>query len=325
MNSESRQISVLDPISPAIERIKLMLFRPFDWGKWFAVGFCAWLALLSKGGGGGFNFRAPFDGRGSGCNSVNNVRDVFPANAILAVFIVFLIVAVGICIWAVLLWLSSRGKFMFLNCVARNSKQIKVPWSRYGSQANSLFWFRFLVSLIPVATILGLVLAIFFWCTSIAAAGSDFYKVFSVFGIAWLVFLGIAVVIILLIIMKLTEDFVVPVMYIHELRCMEAWRRFRSILSVNKGKFTLYILFQIVIGMAISTIVIAAILVTCCCAACIFVIPYIGTVAMLPLSVFRRAYSAYYLQQYGDEFDVFAEAEPEGDIPILNTGDEVEN
>jgi hypothetical protein len=77
--------------------------------------------------------------------------------------------------------------------------------------------------------------------------------------------------------------------------------------------------------MAISTIVIAAILVTCCCAACIFVIPYIGTVAMLPLFVFRRAYSAYYLQQYGDEFDVFAEAEPEGDIPIINTRDEVEN
>jgi hypothetical protein len=77
--------------------------------------------------------------------------------------------------------------------------------------------------------------------------------------------------------------------------------------------------------MAISTIVIAAILVTCCCAACIFVIPYIGTVAMLPLFVFRRAYSAYYLQQYGDEFDVFAPEQVEGDIPTLNAGDKVEN
>ena len=39
-------ISVIDPVSPAIERTKLVLFQPFDLGKWFKLGFCAFLATL---------------------------------------------------------------------------------------------------------------------------------------------------------------------------------------------------------------------------------------------------------------------------------------
>ena len=34
-----------------MERVKQMLFRPFDLGKWFVIGFCAWLAYLGEGGG----------------------------------------------------------------------------------------------------------------------------------------------------------------------------------------------------------------------------------------------------------------------------------
>ena len=34
-----REISVAEPVSPALERVKLVLFRPFDLGKWFVIGF----------------------------------------------------------------------------------------------------------------------------------------------------------------------------------------------------------------------------------------------------------------------------------------------
>ena len=110
---------------------------------------------------------------------------------------------------------------------------------------------------------------------------------------------------------KFLQDFVVPIMYVNNSTCMEGWRRFRLILSVNKGRFALYILFQIVINMAIGAIVLAATVVTCCCACCFLSIPYIGTVLMLPILVFERSYSLYYLGQYGPEFDVFARAQDE--------------
>ena len=56
-SSRPREIGVTEPIAPAYERVKQMLFKPFDLTKWITIGFCAWLAGLgeSGGGGGGFN------------------------------------------------------------------------------------------------------------------------------------------------------------------------------------------------------------------------------------------------------------------------------
>ena len=89
--------------------------------------------------------------------------------------------------------------------------------------------------------------------------------------------------------------------------CMAGWREFMTILSANKLRFTLYLLFQIVIKIVIGAIVgIGFCIGIClCCASCLLMIPYIGTVILLPVLVFARAYSLYYLQQYGPDFDVF--------------------
>ena len=52
-----RGISVAEPLTPALQQVKQMLFKPFDLAKWVTIGFCAWLAGLGEsGGGGGFNY-----------------------------------------------------------------------------------------------------------------------------------------------------------------------------------------------------------------------------------------------------------------------------
>ena len=65
------KISVINPISPAIERTKLVLFRPFDLGKWFKLGFCAFLATLGEGG-------SPNSGGSSGGDSGGRTGDNGP-------------------------------------------------------------------------------------------------------------------------------------------------------------------------------------------------------------------------------------------------------
>src|SRR5436309_15078106 len=61
------EISVVTPVSAALERVKQVLFRPFDLGKWFVIGFCAWLAHLGENGGGtGFNWSSGHHGGGGG-------------------------------------------------------------------------------------------------------------------------------------------------------------------------------------------------------------------------------------------------------------------
>ncbi len=41
-------LSVTNPISAALDRTKRILFKPFDIGKWFVLGFCAFLAGPSR-------------------------------------------------------------------------------------------------------------------------------------------------------------------------------------------------------------------------------------------------------------------------------------
>lgn len=65
-------------------------------------------------------------------------------------------------LWLLILWLSSRGRFMFLHCVALDKAEVSEPWSKYGSEANSLFWFRVVLSLMGtflILPVLGVIIA----------------------------------------------------------------------------------------------------------------------------------------------------------------------
>lgn len=307
-------ISVIDPISPAIERVKTILFSPFDLQKWFVIGFCAWLAFLGKtaGGSGG--------GHGGGGDVPSNVREhvsqakeyvyynlswIIP----LAIFIAIL----GIALWFVLTWLSSRGQFMFLHCIAENKAEVKIPWAKFRQHGNSLFLFRIVLSLIGFLAIILPVLLII-GCVVMIATG-DGLSVLGILGLVIIVLAIITIAITLGLISKFTMDFVVPIMFLRTTSCTAAWREFLTILSANKARFFLYILFQIAIAIAIGAITLTGVCITCCCAACILAIPYIGTVLLLPLIVFKRAYSLYYLRQYGPEFEVFPGPEPDMALP----------
>jgi hypothetical protein len=295
-------VSVIDPITTAIQRVKLILFDPFEIEKWFIIGFCAWLAFLGEGGGSSM----PSGGGQSGGGG--HPGDFIAEHLAIIIIVVAVILVIGFAIGIVLTWLSSRGRFMFLHCVAENKAQVKFPWRQYRRQGNSLFLFRLALMFIGLLCF-GLLIG------GGIVLGIVFGRAGSLAGVIVTIIIAVPLFLVLLVVFgvigKFLKDFVVPIMYIEKSTCMESWRRFMQLLSVNKGRFVLYILFQIVIGMAISAIVLAAILVTCCCAACILGIPYIGTVLMLPILVFRRSYSLYYLGQYGPEFDVFARAQYE--------------
>ena len=60
---------------------------------------------------------------------------------------------------------------------------------------------------------------------------------------------------------------------------------------------------SIVLGMMVL-----AILIVCCILCCFLMIPYVGAVVLLPITMFKRAYSLYYLAQYGPSYNVFQPA-----------------
>jgi hypothetical protein len=89
------------------------------------------------------------------------------------------------------------------------------------------------------------------------------------------------------------------------------------LLSARPGIFVLYVLFQIVLSMAIAALVVMAVLATCCISCCLLLLPYVGTVVLLPVLIFKRAYPLYFLAQFGPEYDVFPPPTPPMPAPGL--------
>ena len=296
-DQSSPNVSVVQPVGLAIERVKQILFRPFDFGKWIAIGFCAWLATPVMGRiGSGFNFMNPTS-KGTSNFRFDHARDYILQNLgwilpLVAVGIMFFLV-----IWSVMTWLSSRGQFMLIHCVALNRGEIANPWQKFATQAKSL-WLVMLV--FGGAWVL-------LWLPVLAALAVGVFTNFSSGTVALLiiaVLLLVCVGIVLGLACSMTLNFVVPIMYLRGGTCREAWREMVKLLRPNFGNFVVYYLFQIVLQTVISTLVIVLILCTCCIAGCLMAIPFLGSVFILPITVFQRSYSLYYLAQYGPEFDV---------------------
>jgi hypothetical protein len=318
VTNSHREISVTEPVSPALERVKTMLFKPFDLGKWFTIGFCAWLAFLGEGGSGGGGFNNAFSNKFNGNNSgpagdslrhgyhqardyvVNNLDWIIPAAAGAMILLLAL--------WLLILWLSSRGRFMFLHCVALDKAEVAEPWNKFEREANSLFWFRLVMGLIGTVLMLPMLAGIALMIVRMVLRGEpDTGGIMIAAGLGLIFFL---LAIVFALINKFTEDFVVPILFLRGGKCLAAWREFWGLLADNAGLFTLYILFQIVLGMAIGIIVFGAIIITCCIAGCLMAIPYLGTVLLLPVLMFKRSYSLYFLRQFGPTYDVFPPAPP---------------
>ena len=231
-----QEISVTEPVGLAFERVKLMLFQPFDLGKWFVIGFCAWLAYLGEAGcGSGGNFGNHSGQSGTDIRHsldqakewvLNNLDWIIPVAALLVV----IVVGMGLLI----LWLNSRGKFMFLHCVALNRAEVTEPWNTFASEANSLFWFRLglgaagMVLALPLVGIIA-VLVLKMVYRGEPDAGSI------------LVSIGLAVIFILLvlgfgIVKKFTVDFVVPIMRLRRCKCLAAWKEFYGLLAARQGE-----------------------------------------------------------------------------------------
>lgn len=306
MTPRASHVSVVDPIGPAIEQVKLVLFRPFDMGRWFVIGFCAWLANLARGGGGGGNGHMP----GRSGNLPADVREGIEHARVWIVDNLYWIgpvaIGVGIAVIGVILlliWLRSRGQFMFLYCVAQNKAEVTNPWRLFRRHGNSLFAFRVvfgIVATLIISVFIGVGTAAF-----LAARAHSEFTVASLFAIVACSVLAVTAGLFAAIVAKFTKDFVVPLMYLHTASAIQGWRILLDIISFNKARFFVYLLFQIVIAMAVMGIVVAAICLTCCCACCILAIPYVGTVFYLPVLVFLQAYPLHYLAQYGPQFNAF--------------------
>ncbi len=307
-------VSCTTPFGRAWARMVRILFSPFDIGKWFALGLSAWLATWDEGRGGG-NFRVPnTSGGGPQQGSPdpdevwqkiteftrNIIEEMNPAIAIAVVVGVLIFIVLGL----VMLWLNSRGKLMFLDNVLKNRAEISEAWHDTQQPGNSLFRWNIgfgIVCFLALALLIALiVLTIVVPCMRANGFAPAALPAIILLTLAWIIFAIVAGAI-----RRFRDDFVVPIMYSTNSMCTAAWGQFLGLMRPQLGAFVVYLLFRLLlsIGAAFGLLVVA--LITCCVGGCLFSLPYIGAVILLPVHVFFRAYSLEYLAQFGEEYRLF--------------------
>lgn len=305
------------PLERAWQRMTGQLFRPFDLGKWFVLGFSCWLAKLFEGGfGGGFNF--PAGGGDWGSDDAEAATRTLAAGAPWESWDADRWLAPGVlgclggCILLVVfvlvplvLWLKSRGQFMFLDNVVHGRAEVARAWHEYRREGSSLFLWQigFLVVTL-IATVIVLLPGGLLLFTELRS-DPDSVPIAGILVLAlplipWAIFLAY--------IGFFLRGFVVPIMYRERLTTTQAWRVFLPLFRARWGSFLLVglLVAALSLGVGIGLLILGCF--TCCIAWIVVAIPYIGRVAMLPVWVTYRAYTLEFLAQMSPRFDLFAAA-----------------
>ena len=305
-------IRYIEPLSRAVDRAVQICFRPFDLGKWFVLGFACWLARLLQGGGGGGSWSVPMppmgDREAEGAAGPREWLESLEPEMFLGGALLFVVLGcVAVFLFVVLpllLWISSRGEFIFLDDVVHDRAEIKAPWNEYRVEGNSLFLWRLgFIAAAIVAAVLAVVPMVLY-ITQVGEQMPSVPLVVLLLLPMLVLAVGLAYVDLFL------RSFVVPIMYRYRLKTNAAWRHFGPVLKARFGWFLLYGIWLLVLMIAVIFGVLMLVLVTCCIAGILLMIPYIGTVLLLPLYVGLRALSLEFLAQFGDEFKIFPEPEP---------------
>ncbi len=301
------EIRYVAPLQRAWARMKRILFNPFDLGKWLVIGFSAWLARLAGGGGGGGMRVNPSRGHVAAPEVGRLAREAWAYLRAHPNWLTLVIVgAVAVAVIVLLLvWISSRGKFVFLDNVVHDRARIVEPWRRFAQLGDSLFLWRLGYALVCL-----LALAALGTAAVTAAGGFSGFGFGSVRSVTVTVLAALAAAfgaIACAYVSLFLDSFIVPVMYRNGIGAVEAWRRLLPWVEAHLSAFLLYGLFVLGLVAAVGIGVVAAGLMTCCVALLLVMLPYVGTVILLPFLVTYRAFSVEFLTQFDPGFAVFPE------------------
>jgi len=305
-------VSYSVPLGRAWARAKRMLFRPFRIDTWLVLGFAAFLSeYLTGSNAAQFGFwRGHDDYPGNIGRGVEGLLQL-PLWIAIAVALGVVVTVVVV----VLMWLCSRGKFIFLDNVAHERTGIVEPWRRFKRLGNSLFaWWLGLV-LVWIAACFLMAIPFLSAFAAMWSSGTFHLPALGVLLGFWLMLIPIFAI--FGYVLLFLFHFVVPIMYKHDITASAAWGRFLPLLRQHPGSFLVYGFMIFVLWLAVGIACAAVGFSTCCVGFFVLGFPYIGTVVLLPVWVTFRAIGHEFLAQFGPDFTVLAEPAP---VPVASPG-----
>jgi hypothetical protein len=307
------EISYTTPLRRAWQRMQAMLFRPFHLEKWLVLGFAAFLAELLNAGGGGFGWKNSFSSRHDSTAGAGRMLQAAREGlvALLDKPLVLLMIAVGLLMAGVLLlvlaWVGARARFVFLENVVTGRSEFVAPWHRHGRLGRSLFLWGAAFSFAWLLPFFAVLVPLLGTLESLVRNLDPVLPSFAGLGLGALA--ALAMVLVLGFVMFLMNHFVVPLMLMYDETATRAWARFWPLLTAHPGEFVACALFAMVVWTGTFVALAVAGVATCCIGLVLMMIPYVGTVVLLPVFVTARAFGPAFLAQYGPEWDLFAARE----------------
>jgi hypothetical protein len=289
------EVSPIAAAQQAVEHTRRDLF-PFQLERWLALGFVAFLDQCGRTGGGG-GVPSPGGGWSDGGEGIptGDPTAWIAANLALVVGIAVGVLIVIVAIAALVLWLGSRGIFMYIDNVATRRADVSRPWREHAEAAGSLFAWRFGIAMGTLVIAFVLVaagLAAYLGLSRGSGSSAAFIAV-----VVLLILLFVVVVIASTLVSVALRDFVAPLQLSLRVGCGPAFRVLVDLVQAHPVPFLLYVLLKIAFTMVGAIALFVAACLTCCCA----LLPVITQTVLQPLFYFERAWSLYLLRQMGHD------------------------
>ncbi len=317
MTPPGREPSAIDAAQAAIDHTKRHLF-PFQFERWVALGFVAFLDQCGRGGGFGNPFPSGTGGGGQGGDGSDSLPEIagvlewLSGNLSLVVAGTVGALTLILALTALVLWINSRGIFMYVDNVATGRSDVSRPWREHAELAGSLFAWRFGLAAATLVSLLTLVLLGVLLIYSVQKGGIESGVGL---GVALLLLLpGFLLLVFVAALLSLVlRDFVAPLQLMRKVSCGVALREFAVLLKANLFLFILYVILKIAyqVGLAVVWMFVGCL--TCCLA----LLPVVGQTLLQPAFYFERAWSLHMLQRLG--YDVLR-TEPASGAPAAPAG-----
>jgi hypothetical protein len=293
-------VSVIDAAHEALGHTRRQLF-PLRVSRWLTLGFVAFLDQCGRGTG--------FGGEGvPGAPAAEGGFDPKPllrwalANPVPALLVGAAVLAAVVALVAIILWINSRGSFVYADLVATGRAEVAGPWAAHRSAARSYFVVRFALVAVTIAGLAAMAAALAVLALALAALSRP-RPGYLLIGFG-LLFLMLFFAILMSLLSVLLRDFVVPLQLQAGLAAAPAARLLRSLVAAHPGAFAVYLLLKVVFALGVA----AAMIVVCCSTCALGLLPVLGQTLLQPAYYFERAWSMFLLRQMG--YDTFAALAP---------------
>ena len=238
--------SAVQALSQAWDDTLEFLFKPLDVDRWFWLSF---ICLFLGGRAASAAFSWSFS---SLPGNVGFDRIVGPLHDYVSrhLWLITLAVALGLGFGLALLYVRALFRFVLVDALVRRAVRLRTAWTETRPLGRSYFsWLLGTLLLVGASLTSGAIAAIPH-LRSLSLAGTRSLLFWVI--LAGLILVDILVGLLLAVVVILTDDLVVPIMYAEGLALLPAWKKLWQSVRAEVGGFAVYVLLRFAVGVAVG-------------------------------------------------------------------------